>query len=138
LKMSPQVKRIGCSNLKALIEGDKLLINDFDTYSELTTFVASKNSFAAEDDANDDLVMGLVMFSWLTTQKYFREIVNHDLRKQIQLENMNQFDELTPPAPVMDDGLVGEHEFMMEGGDLWEKADSNQPYAVYHANFWRR
>ena len=137
LKMSPQVKRIGCSNLKALIEGDKLLINDFDTYSELTTFVASKNSFAAEDDANDDLVMGLVMFSWLTTQKYFREIVNHDLRKQIQLENMNQFDELTPPAPVMDNGIT-EHEFMMEGGDLWEKADSNQPYAVYHANFWRR
>ena len=32
LKMSPQVKAIGCSNLKTLIEGDKLLINDFDTY----------------------------------------------------------------------------------------------------------
>jgi Terminase large subunit, T4likevirus-type, N-terminal/Terminase RNaseH-like domain len=138
LKMSPQVKRIGCANLKALIEGDKLLINDFDTYSELTTFVAKRNSFAAEEDANDDLVMGLVMFSWLTTQKYFREIVNHDLRKQIQLENMNQFDELTPPAPVMDDGLAAEHEFMIEGGDLWEKADSNQPFASYHANFWRK
>jgi hypothetical protein len=77
IKMSPQVKRIGCSNLKTLIEGDKLLINDFDTYSELTTFVAKKNSFEAEDDATDDLAMTLVLFGWVTTQKYFKEIVNH-------------------------------------------------------------
>ena len=136
LKMSPQVKRIGCSNLKALIEGDKLLVNDFDTYSEFTTFVAQKNSFAAESEANDDLVMGLVMFGWVTTQKYFKEIVNHDIRKQMQLENMNQMDELTPPAPMIDDGL--DHEFMVEGGDLWEKADSNQTYAAYHKEFWRK
>ena len=134
--MSPQVKRIGCSNLKALIEGDKLLVNDFDTYSELTTFVAQKNSFGAEPESNDDLVMGLVMFGWLTTQKYFKEIVNHDIRKQMQLENMNQFDEITPPAPVIDDGL--DHGFMLEGGDVWEKADSGQTYAAYHQDFWRK
>ena len=135
LKMSPQVKRIGCSNLKALIEGDKLIIQDFDTYSEFTTFVAQKNSFAAESEANDDLVMGLVMFGWVTTQKYFKEIVNHDVRKQFQLENMNQVDEITPPAMVVENGI--EHDFMVEGGDLWEKADSNQTYAAYHKDFWR-
>lgn len=135
LKMSPQVKRIGCSNLKTLIEGDKLVVNDFDTISELTTFVATKNSFAAESDANDDMVMGLVMFAWVTTQKYFREIVNHDIRKQLQLENMNQVDELTPPAPVIEDGL--EHNFMMEGGDVWEKADSGETYASYFREIHR-
>ena len=90
VKMSLQVKKIGCSNLKMLIESDKLIINDFDTYSELTTFVADKTTFKAEPDANDDLVMTLVIFSWATTQKYFKEIVSHDLRKQVQLENMNQ------------------------------------------------
>lgn len=129
LKMSPQVKRIGCSNLKALIEGDKYLISDFDTYSELTTFVAQKNSFAAEDEANDDLVMCLVMFAWASTQKYFKEIVNHDLRKQIQLESMNQMDEISPPAPVVENGL--EHKFEIVDGDVWEKADSNQPYVDF-------
>ena len=129
LKMSPQVKRIGCSNLKTLIEGDKLIINDFDTYSELTTFVAKKNSFAAEDEATDDLAMTLVIFSWLTTQKYFKEIVSHDLRKQVQLESINQIDEITPPAPVMDSTL--EHSFMVEGGDVWEKADSNATYSEW-------
>ena len=129
LKMSPQVKRIGCSNLKAIIEGDKYLISDFDTYSELTTFVASKNSFAAESDANDDLVMCLVMFAWATTQKYFKEIVNHDLRKQVQLESMNQVDEITPPAPLIENGL--EHKFEILDGDVWEKADSGETYAGF-------
>ena len=127
--MSPQVKRIGCSNLKAIIEGDKYLISDFDTYSELTTFVASKNSFAAESDANDDLVMCLVMFAWATTQKYFKEIVNHDLRKQVQLESMNQVDEITPPAPLIENGL--EHKFEILDGDVWEKADSGETYAGF-------
>jgi hypothetical protein len=132
LKMSPQVKAIGCSNLKTLIEGDKLLINDFDTYSELTTFVQQKNSFSAEDGANDDLVMTLVIFSWVTTQQYFKEIVNHDIRKQIQLENMNQMDDDVLPAPIIEDGL--EHDFELMGGDLWERADSGETYGSFMRN----
>jgi hypothetical protein len=135
LKMSTQVKRIGCSNLKTLIEGNKLVINDFDTISELTTFVASKTSFAAEDDANDDMVMGLVTFAWATTQVLFKEIVAHDVRKQLQLENMNQYDEETLPAPVIENGL--EHEFMLEGGDVWEKADGKETYAEFFREIHR-
>ena len=135
LKMSPQVKRIGCSNLKTLVEGDKLIINDFDTISELTTFVANKNSFSAEADANDDMVMGLVMFGWISTQKYFKEIVNHDIRKQLQLENMNQVDELTPPAPMVDDGL--EHTFDVWDNDVWEKADGRETYSAYFREIQR-
>jgi len=135
LKMSPQVKSVGCSNLKTLIEGDKLLINDFDTYSELTTFEQYKTSFAAAEGANDDLVMTLVIFAWVTTQKYFREIVNHDIRKQIQLENMNQFDEDVLPAPIIEDGL--EHDFMIEGGDVWEVADSEGTYSKYATKWFK-
>ena len=129
LKMSPQVKKIGTSNLKTLIEGDKLLINDFATYSELTTFVETKNTFAAEQGANDDLVMGLVMFGWVTTQPYFKEIVAHDLRKQVQLENMNQFDDETVVEPIMDDGL--RHDLELIDGDLWEVADGSPVYSKF-------
>jgi len=135
LKMSPQVKAVGCSNLKTLIEGDKLLINDFDTYSELTTFEQHKTSFAAAEGANDDMAMTLVIFAWATTQAYFREIVNHDLRKQIQLENMNQIDEDVLPAPIIEDGL--EHDFMVEGGDVWEVANGGDTYASYHHSFFK-
>ena len=129
LKMSPQVKAIGCSNLKTLIEGDKLLIQDFDTYSELTTFEQNKNSFKAAEGANDDLVMSLVIFAWVATQQYFKEIVNHDIRKQIQLEQMNQMDDNMLPAPIIEDGL--EHEFEMMGGDLWEVADGSDTYSKF-------
>jgi len=135
LKMSPQVKQIGCSNLKTLIEGDKLLINDFDTYSELTTFEQYKTSFSAADGANDDNVMTLVIFAWAATQKYFREIVNHDLRKQIQLENMNQIDEEVLPEPIIDDGT--KPDFMIEGGDLWEVANGGDTYANYSAKWFK-
>ena len=132
LKMSPQVKKIGTSNLKTLIEGDKLLVNDFATYSELTTFVENKNTFAAEQGANDDLVMGLVMFGWATTQPYFKEIVAHDLRKQVQLENMNQFDDETVVEPIMDDGL--RHDLELVDGDLWEIADGSPTYSRFMKN----
>lgn len=132
LKMSPQVKAIGCSNLKTLIEGDKLIIQDFDTYSELTTFEQQKNSFKAAEGANDDIVMTLVIFAWVATQKYFREIVNHDIRKQIQLETMNQVDDETLPAPIIEDGL--QHEFEIMGGDVWEVANGGETYASFVKN----
>jgi hypothetical protein len=132
LKMSPQVKAIGCSNLKTLIEGDKLIISDFDTYSELTTFEQQKNSFAAALGANDDLVMSLVIFAWVTTQQYFKEIVNHDIRKQIQLETMNQMDDDVLPAPIIEDGR--EHEFEIMSGDIWEVANGGETYANFIRN----
>ena len=129
LKMSVAVKRIGCSNLKTLVESDKLLIPDFDTLSELTTFTANKTSFAAEDGENDDLVMTLVVFAWVATQKYFKEIVSHDIRKQIQLENLNQLDEEILPAPIIEDGR--QHNFEVMDGDLWEVADGNEVYSGF-------
>ena len=109
---------------------DELVI--FDTYSELTTFEQQKNSFAAALGANDDLVMSLVIFAWATTQQYFKEIVNHDIRKQIQLEQMNQMDEDVLPAPIIDDGL--EHDFEIIGGDMWELADGGETYAKFMRN----
>jgi hypothetical protein len=129
LKMSPQVKAIGCSNLKTLIEGDKLTICDFDTYSELTTFEQNKNSFKAAEGAYDDMVMCLVSFAWASTQQYFKEIVNHDIRKQIQLEQMNQVDENILPEPVIDDGK--EVPFEVWDGDVWETANGGETYASY-------
>jgi hypothetical protein len=135
LKMSPAVKRIGCSNLKTLIEGDKLIVNDFNTISELTTFVANKTSFAAESDSNDDLAMTLVIFGWLSTQKYFKDIVSHDIRKQIQLENMNQLDDENLPAPIIEDGRG--HSFEVIDGDVWETTSNGDVYSGFFKELMR-
>ena len=120
VKMSPLVKRMGCSNLKTLIESDKLVVNDFDTISELTTFVAEGNSFAADGDANDDMVMSLVLFAWLTSQRYFKDIVMHDVRKQLQLEEFSQVDEEMLPVGELNDGL--DAPFVVEDDDVWDSS----------------
>jgi len=128
IKMSPLVKRVGCSNLKTLIETDKLVINDFETISELTTFVAGRQSFEAEEGAYDDLVMTLVIFAWMSTQKYFRDMVSHDIRKQLQLEEFSQVDEELLPVGEIDNGL--DVPFIVEGGDVWVSG-SGDVYAEY-------
>ena len=126
VKMTPLVKRIGCSTLKTLIENDKLVINDFETISELTTFVVNGPSFAAEEGCNDDLAMVAVIFSWLTTQKFFKELVEHDLRKMLQYEHFNYVEEEQIPAPIVTTGLEFDH--FVEDGAVWIESSSSDPY----------
>lgn len=117
LKMSPQVKRIGCSNLKMLVENDKMVINDFESISELTTFVMNGTSYAAEEGCNDDLAMTLVLFGWIVSQKVFNDIVEHNLRKQLQFEHFNYSEEDELPIGEVDDGLSIPH--FVEDGAVW-------------------
>ena len=92
-----KVKRIGCHNFKALVEENKLLINDADTISEISTFIESKGSYAADEGYHDDLVMPLVLFGWLTTNPYFKDLNNINLREVMYKKQMQAIeDELTP------------------------------------------
>lgn len=117
LKQSVQTKKIGCANLKTLVESDKLILNDADTIMELTTFSASKQSFAAEEGNNDDLAMTLVNFGWLTGQRYFKENIKNDIRKTLQAEQLQITDaDITPFA--IDDGLNDDLDLGREK-DLW-------------------
>jgi hypothetical protein len=122
LKMTPQARRQGCMNLKALIEQDKLIIQDFDTIQELTTFASNgKNGkFEAEEGCHDDLVMSLVVFSWLAAQRYFRESGdNIDVRLQLEEENRRWIeDEMVIPLYI-DDGVTGVGVEIDKAGDLW-------------------
>lgn len=133
IKMSAQVKRIGCLNLKTLIESDKLFIEDFDTISELTSFIQTGNSWEAEEGKNDDMVMTLVIFSWITTNKFFRDMVDHDLRKQMQLEKFQHLDESDVAAPIIDDGL--DVPFIVGGDDIWIEGDYESVMNQYLRNF---
>lgn len=104
LKMTKQSKRIGCSLLKTLIENDQLIINDYDTYSELTTFVRNKGSYEAEVGCNDDSVMSLVSFAWITGQQYFKEDMEQDLRQNINRKVVDHLEEMLVPFGAIDDG----------------------------------
>lgn len=105
VKTSIATKRIGCSNLKTLIESDKLLVMDSDTIMELMTFVAQKESFAAEEGSHDDLAMTLVIFAWFIAQRHFREGLTNDIRTILQQEQLNIMQEDLVPFGDIDDGI---------------------------------
>ena len=118
VKMSTVVKKVGCSNMKALIEEDKLLISDYDIISELTTFIQKGQSFEAEDGCNDDLAMCLVIFSWLALQDYFREMNDTDVRQRIYDDQRENIEQDMAPFGFIEDGLE-DGTFKDSGGDLW-------------------
>ena len=125
VRTTAAVKKLGCSNLKLLIEDDKLFVNDYDIISELTTFAQKHNSFEAEEGCNDDLVMCLVIFAWIVAQDYFKEMTNNDIRKRIYEEQKNQIDQDMAPFGFISDGLEDMEVFVeKETGDRWMFATS--------------
>jgi hypothetical protein len=126
VRMTAAVKKLGCSNLKTLLEDDKLLTVDYDIISELTTFSQKHNSFEAEEGCNDDLAMCLVIFSWLVAQDYFKEMTDNDVRKRIYEEQKNQIEQDMSPFGFISDGLEDMDVFVeQETGDRWLIAANN-------------
>lgn len=118
VKMSKTVKKIGCLNLKTMIEEDKLNFNDYEIMSELTTFIQKHNSFEAEEGCNDDLAMCLVIYAWLVAQDYFKELTDQDVRKRLYEEQKNQIEQDMAPFGFVSDGL-DETSFTDVDGDRW-------------------
>jgi hypothetical protein len=119
VKMSKTVKKVGCLNLKTMIEEDKLLFNDYDIISELTTFIQKSNSFEAEDGCNDDLAMCLVIYAWLVVQDYFKELTDQDVRKKLYEEKENEILQDMAPFGFIVDGINDQASFVDDSGDRW-------------------
>jgi hypothetical protein len=120
VRMTAAVKKLGCSNLKTIVEDDKLIVTDYDIISELTTFIQKHNSFEAEEGCNDDLAMCLVIFAWLVAQPYFKEMTNDDVRKRIYEEQEEQIEADMAPFGFVSDGLDDFNvEIEAETGDRW-------------------
>lgn len=125
VKMSVTVKKIGCANLKAIIEEDKLIFNDFQIFQELTTFVQKKQAWEADEGYHDDLVMCMVLFAWLVMQEYFKEMTDQDVRRRIYEEQRNQIEQDMAPFGFIDDGL-GDDTFLDGDGSLWEYGNTQE------------
>ena len=119
VRMTAAVKKLGCSNLKTLLEDDKLLTVDYDIISELTTFSQKHNSFEAEEGCNDDLAMCLVIFSWLVQQEYFKEMTDQDVRKRLYEDQRDQIEQDMAPFGFISDGLDDGGSFVDNNGDRW-------------------
>ena len=118
VKMSTTVKKTGCSNMKTLIETDKLTFQDYDIIAELTTFIQKGQAWEAEEGCNDDLAMCIVIFSWLATSDYFRELHDNDVRARLYQEQKEQIEADMAPFGFIDDGME-EETFVDKDGDRW-------------------
>lgn len=122
IRTTKSLKRIGCSNLKQLIESDKLLLSDFDIIVEMSTFVQKGASFEADDGSTDDLMMCLVFFSWLTDQQYFKDLTDEDIRKRLFESQKDEVEADMAPFGFIEDGVnYGEDlaPFVDSDGDYW-------------------
>jgi hypothetical protein len=120
VRTDKKVKRVGCSMLKTLIESGRLQAMDRDIISEFATFIEVKDSYAADEGYHDDLVMTLVLFSWLTTNAYFRDLTDINIRTSLFENQIRQIESELTPFGFIDDGR-GEDEpkYIVENGVAW-------------------
>jgi len=119
LRTTTQVKRLGCSLFKNLVETQKLLITDKDIISEISTFTEQKGSFKADEGYHDDLVMSLVIFSWATNELYFKELTNSNLRMALYEQQTKQIEENLTPFGIVNTGIPEEGKPERVGDDVW-------------------
>ena len=104
IRTTKQVKSIGCSVLKLLIEQDQLIVNDWNTINELSTFSKKGVSYEAEPGAHDDLVMGLVLFGWLSAQQFFKQFTDVNTLAHLRDRTQNEMYEELLPFGIVSDG----------------------------------
>ena len=105
VRMTKQIKKVGCANFKTLMEGDKLIVNDFNIIEEMSTFSRKGSSWQADEGQHDDLVMCLIIFGWLSNQPYFKELSNSNIRNQMYVEQQNLIEQDMAPFGFVDNGV---------------------------------
>ena len=114
IRTTKKTKRIGCANIKDIIEKNQLLVNDMQLISEFSTFIQSDSgSYGADEGAHDDLVMCTVLFGWLVTQPWFVEQSDKSVRSSMYDKTISEMEEQLCPFGYFDNGLddFEEHQF---------------------------
>ena len=128
LKMAKAPKRIGTSNLKQMIESDKVTFRDWHIINELTTFIEKRSSFEAEDGCHDDMVMCMVIYAWAVAQDYFKEMTDQSIRKELYEKDKDSLEEDMSPFGFISDG--NDDSQFVEDGNIWTKV-TDEVYDEY-------
>ena len=117
VRTTKATKKVGCQNFKALVENDKIILNDIDLIAELYRFVSNGQSYEAED-GNDDLAMCGVLFGWVMTQTFIKELTNSDIRKKLVEERQKYLDEEVTPFGIIYDGQSNDEQAVITVDDF--------------------
>ena len=121
VRTTKAVKKTGCSNLKQLVEDNKLIVEDYDCINELSTFIVKGHSFEADEGCTDDLVACMFLFAWATDQTYFKELTDVDIRATMMREQQDALEQDMAPFGFVITGLEDENigEMVDEYGTKW-------------------
>lgn len=114
--MTKKVKRIGCSNIKDIIEQGKLEVVDANTIYEMSSFVSKGNSFQADKGLHDDLMMNLVLFGWFTSTAFFKELSDIDMKQLLYAERVKHMEDDLVPFGIINDGTNSDEDLFIDNG----------------------
>tara|TARA_R110000822_G_scaffold5031_5_gene21791 strand:+ start:10391 stop:12025 length:1635 start_codon:yes stop_codon:yes gene_type:complete len=114
IRTTKTVKAIGCSMLKLLVEQQQLIINDHQTIFELSRFSKKGNSYEAESGCNDDLVMGLVLFAWMSDQQYFKDLTDINTLMRLREKSEEEMESELTPFGFIDTGHDNDYTEVLE------------------------
>jgi hypothetical protein len=121
VRMTKQIKKMGTANIKAIIESDKIIINDFNIIGEMSTFTRKNQSWQAEEGCNDDYMTCLTILGWVANQRYFKEMTDRNIRAEMYKEQEKLIEQDMAPFGFVDNGVdtPEEQPFSDEYGQVW-------------------
>jgi hypothetical protein len=129
VRTTKQVKRIGCSNAKTMIEKDKIKLHDFNLINELSTFIQKGTSYEADIGSHDDLIMCVVLFAWATNQPFFKDLTDTDFRKKLMEDRERLISDDVLPFGFIDDGSDFEETINNQNStDFWNDMDTSNKW----------
>lgn len=91
VRTTTTTKKVGCNNLKNVIEHERLDIPDETTIRELTNFEKTKKGTSYEAKfGHDDHVMSLVNYAWAMKQDNMIEWLSYDLIEETDKESQEE------------------------------------------------
>jgi len=129
VRTTKQVKRIGCSNAKTMIEKEKIKLHDFNLINELSTFIQKGTSYEADIGSHDDLIMCVVLFAWATNQPFFKDLTDTDFRKKLMEDRERLISDDVLPFGFIDDGSDFEETINNQNStDFWDDMDTSNKW----------
>ena len=129
VRTTKQVKRIGCSTAKTMIEKEKIKLHDFNLINELSTFIQKGTSYEADIGSHDDLIMCVVLFAWATNQPFFKDLTDTDFRKKLMEDRERLISDDVLPFGFIDDGSDFEETINNQNStDFWNDMDTSNKW----------
>ena len=129
VRTTKQVKRIGCSNAKTMIEKEKIKLHDFNLINELSTFIQKGTSYEADIGSHDDLIMCVVLFAWATNQPFFKDLTDTDFRKKLMEDRERLISDDVLPFGFIDDGSDFEETINNQNStNFWNDMDTSNKW----------